>query len=191
MAVVRMPGVADANGWTTRAPSVSEEIQDALLSPFQRILLLTDGTITYILQAYCDEPVVMAKLAQASRSADSEVPELGLGPGETLIERRILLCGAETGRTFLHARSLVASDRLPPDIRDSLISGHRPIGDLIHGNRMETFREILVVGREPAGHVGRYFDLDTDAPMFFRTYRIFSSGQPIALIREQFPASAL
>ncbi len=185
-----MPGLCDVNRWTTRAPEGCEELQDALLSPIQRILLVTDGTITYILQAYAGERVVMMKLSQSLRAADSDVPELELDQGETLLEREILLCGGESGTTYLCARSLVASDRLPGALRRDLISGHRPIGDLIHRERIETFREILEVGCEPAGQVGRYFDLEADAPLFFRTYRIFSSGRPLAAIKEQFPADA-
>ncbi len=112
----------------------------------------------------------------------------GLNPDE-LGETQNCKTGSECPRRT----SRLATQRLGADyrqLRRDLISGHRPIGDLIHRDRIETFREVLEVGREPAGQVGRYFDLEPEAPMFFRTYRIFSAGQRIAAIRERFPADA-
>ncbi len=186
-----MADMADLAGVSRRTlprPYWTEALEYARLSPFERVLLVTDGTVTNILRAYADEPIVVEKLSQAWTSSDSDLPELELGPNESLIQRRILLRGEADGRTFVCARSLIATDRLPPSVREGLLTTNRPIGELLQETRLETFREILEVGQEPAGETALHFDLEPDAPMIFRRYRIVSSQRPIMVIREDFPA---
>lgn len=185
-----MRHVAAVSRRTLEPLSWSETLDDVRLSPFQRILLVTDGTVTNILRAYAAEPVEVVKLSQVSRRADSGVPELEMGPGEPLIQRMILLRGVDDDRTFVCARSLIASDRLPPSVRQGLLETNRSIGELLQDIRLETFREILEVSQEPAGEIGSYFDLEPDATMIFRRYRIIASQRPLMVIREDFPASA-
>ncbi len=65
-----------------------------------------------------------------------------------------------------------------------------PVGTLLLENRVETFREVLSAGREPAGSCARYFAVEVDTEMVWRTYRVCARQRPIMLITEKFPASA-
>jgi chorismate-pyruvate lyase len=153
----------------------------------QRILLGTDGTVTHILEAYADEPVDVVKLRQEYDTVTPADALLELPPEATLLRRRILLRGRRTGQTLLYAEVAVAADRVGAAILDGLINTDKPVGVILAENREETFREILVADREPAGACGSHFGLDPNAVLIFRTYRIFAHEKPIMLITEKFP----
>jgi chorismate-pyruvate lyase len=67
------------------------------------------------------------------------------------------------------------------------LNSAKPIGLLILENRLETFREILGCAREPAGAIGRHFQIAADDYLISRRYRVIAHGQPIMLITEKFP----
>src|ERR687886_2949251 len=91
----------------------------AVLGTFQRVLLITDGTVTDVLEAYSGEPIRVVKLAQSLGAADAETPELDLAPNERVLRRSILLQGTISGRNMLHAESVISPDRLPPEVFDA------------------------------------------------------------------------
>lgn len=151
-----------------------------------RILLTTDGTVTTILEAYAGEPIGAIRLAQSLQPARPQDAEpLAVAAGSSVLARHVLLRGARSGTTFLSGESLIVSDRLGPSIVDRLGSTNEPIGQLLRTYRLETFREVLAVGEQPAGSFGTYFGSGQDALLLFRTYRIILRGQPIALITEK------
>ncbi len=89
---------------------------------------------------------------------------------------------------MLYAEVVVALDRVDPALLEGLTGTDKPVGILLRENRTETFREILLVDREPAGPCGAHFGIGPDAELLFRTYRILARRQPIMLITEKFPA---
>jgi chorismate-pyruvate lyase len=119
----------------------------------------------------------------------AEDAALESGAGATLIRRTILLRGKESLTNYVHARSVVMVDRVPVTMVYGMIYTNKPVGLLLAADRVETSREILSVGKEPAGAHGGFFDLDADAPMIVRTYRILVRGLPALLITERFPAA--
>ena len=157
---------------------------------FQRMLLGTDGTVTHILEAYADEPIDVVKLVQVFDTADADDADLGVSGDEKLLRRRVLLRGRRTGWSLLYAEAVVVLDRVHPAFLEGLLETDKPIGVLLADARTETFREILRVGREPAGPTGAHFDVDPDAELIVRTYRIIAGRQPMILITEKFPADA-
>lgn len=158
------------------------------LTPFQRILLTTDGLVTEMLEANYWERMIVDRIFQEGREAIHAIPELDCAPGEFILNRRILLRGRMSHVARIYAESIIMRDRLPEPIRIGLETSQKPIGHLILENRLETFREILGCVKEKAGALAGYFNniLPTDY-LIARRYRVIVGGQPIMLITEKFP----
>lgn len=157
---------------------------------FQRILLGTDGTVTHILEAYADEPIEAVKLFQDLDTASAADADLRLDKETKVLRRRVVLRGRRSGQNLLYAEAVIVPERLHLDVFNGLLLTNEPIGTLLAENRIESFREILVVDREPAGPCGAVFGIEATADLVFRTYRITAGGLPIMLITEKFPAKS-
>ncbi len=157
---------------------------------FQRMLLGTDGTVTHILEAYAEEPIAVVKLLQRIGTGDGVDPTLELAAGDKVLTRHVVLRGSQSGRNLLYAEALVAIARVSPVVLDGLVTTDRPLGILLAENRTEAFREILGVGRAPAGEVGAHFGLDAGAELIWRCYRIVVGRRPTMVITEKFPSSS-
>jgi chorismate-pyruvate lyase len=157
------------------------------LTPLQRILLITDGTVTEILGAYRGEPIRIVKLHQGIEPAPTDWPALEIAAGEPLLRRRILLVGQETGEVLIAADSRCVLARLPEGIRVALLTTTRPIGQLLLEARLETFREVLRCGLCPWPEAAAAFDLAAVQPLVVRVYRVLAGGQPLMEITEGFP----
>ncbi len=157
------------------------------LSLLQRILLTTDGMVARILEQYAGEPIVAVKLRQALVPASTDIAELRVARHETVLSRDVILRGRDSRRNLLYAESVLCPGRLGPALVDRLVTTSIAIGELFRQHRLETFREILASGEEQAGWFARYFDVDPSALLVFRTYRIFTAGEPVVLITERFP----
>ncbi|HWG73514.1 MAG TPA: chorismate pyruvate-lyase family protein [Acidimicrobiales bacterium] len=160
------------------------------LSPLQRVLLTTDGTVTHVLESYWDEPIHVVKLDQAQHATEVTIAAMKPAGPETVMRRTILLQGAQTKENYVYAESVILADRLAPRMAESLLTTDEPIGRLLIEARLETFREVLDCGREPAGDRRRHFGLDPSALLISRTYRVIAGHRPIMLITEKFPATA-
>jgi chorismate-pyruvate lyase len=156
------------------------------LSPLARVLLRTDGTVTYILEAYADEPIDVVKLGQVFGTADDRDADLLL-PGGRVLRREVLLRGRHSLRNLVHAEAVIALDRVEPTFLEGLVGSDEPIGVLLAESRTEAFREILRTGRQPAAGCGPHFGMDPASDVVSRTYRIVARQQPIILITETFP----
>lgn len=158
------------------------------LEPLQRVLLVTDGTLTEILEASFFERVRLVKVSQRILSATTSHTLFDPVPGEALIERKILLQGAKSHRNYAYAESLIAVDRLSRSFRDELLESDTPLGRLWLEHKLETFKELQEVGSESANDLSRYFECDEATPLLVRTYRVFSAARPVMVITEHFPA---
>jgi chorismate-pyruvate lyase len=150
------------------------------LPPFLRALLVTDGTVTKIIEAYFWEPVVVDTLRQEFILAADEIPWIHIAGSERIMVRRARLRGADSGREFAHAFSVIRTELIPAGFRQRLIDREIGIGALIRDSGLESYREVMEVGIEP--------DTATDGAVF-RTYRIIIAGEPVILITETFPLS--
>lgn len=157
------------------------------LNSLQRILLTTDGTLTETLEAYFLERIQLVKLSEHMISASSPLPLLNLCLGDEMIERRILLRGEASGNNLVYAESLIAINELDESLRDGLLRSKTPIGRLWLEHKLETFKEIVHMGRETAGDLAPFFDISSDDNLLSRTYRVFSKRKPILMITEKFP----
>ena len=105
------------------------------------------------------------------------------------MKRSILLQGTTSKTNYLYADSQIVLERLDPAIRNELIFTRQPIGKLLRENKVETYREILDCGIEPAGLLARYFDIDSTAEIIYRTYLILINHLPVLQITEKFPTT--
>lgn len=181
-----------------RPPLLRHDLEESLerrainplsLSAFQRILLTTDGTVTEILEAFAGESIRVIKLHQDVTNLERAIASLELPWGEPILRRSILLQGHMSLVNFIYADSIIALDRLTEGVRDGLLTSKKGIGMLILEHHIETFKEILDCGIEPAAELSEYFQIEPEASLIYRTYRMLSGGRPIMVITEKFPSS--
>ena len=171
--------------WVGRRPA---PLPATSLTRLQRMLLGADGTVTHILEAYADEPIEVVKLRQEFDTRRPTDGALDLPEGAAILRREVVLRGRRSKRNLLYASAVLAVGRIDPKLIEVLVSTDQPIGRLLVANRIETFREILEVGRGPAEAAGAHFGALPTAELICRTYRILSQGQPLMVITERFPA---
>jgi chorismate-pyruvate lyase len=164
----------NGSGHAHAAPAFERSIRPLRRTPIQRILLVTDGTVTEILEAYTGESMRLIKLYEEQVSIETDLAGLDLPAGQPVLRRKILLQGKMSLTNFLYADSYVALDRLDDWMRRGLLESHKPIGFLLQEHRLETFREIIHTGREMAGQLGTYFNVDEASGMMSRTYRVLA-----------------
>jgi chorismate-pyruvate lyase len=159
------------------------------LSVIQRILLVTDGTLTHILESYLCEQLQVVKLSEKIVAITQEIRPLNLQVGEEVIERKIFLQGQNSQRNWLYAESIIVPERLEEKFRDKLLHSQQAIGKLWIAHKMETFKEIITLFREAAGDLSAYFQITREDRLLGRTYLVFANRRPVMMITEKFPES--
>lgn len=182
-------------GFYSKAAPTSTDINGLdfnKIPPLLRTLLVTDGTVTKLLEAYCWEPIKVETLFQGEVVIEHDIPELDTPAGTAVLKRQVVLHGLRSNKIYIYAESFIRADRLWKGVREDLLTGRLGIGELLHDRRLETYREVLKVGREEVGELATVLNLKkmyAKEPMLYRTYRIFHGQQPIMQITEKFPVS--
>lgn len=166
------------------ATSLFERIaEDPELSPLQKVLLITDGTVTQLLEVCTGEKLRVKKL---QRNLPDRAPEaLDLRGDEQALSRAILLHGSR--RAYLFAHSWLVPNRMPEPVSEALLTTSQPLGHIWHAHRLEEFREIIDFRREEDAEVGGL--LACGPRLLSRTYLVFTGGRPVAHITEKISAS--
>ena len=159
------------------------------LSPVQKILLGTDGSVTQLLEAITGETVTVRTRLQEIIPADAATAvNLGIRVGDPVNHRIVELAAGERGEVLIYAISDAPVGRLPADFKDDLMKADIPIGKIIQQHHIEARREILKAMVTPAPEQQRsIFLLCRNEPLLSRQYRIIHDGQPLIFIEEQFP----
>ncbi len=157
------------------------------LSPFQRALLVIDGTVTKFIEAYTMEPVAVRILSHENRRLAADNAWLEAEAGMTVFARDVVIEGKYTGALHVHALSLVLPDRLPSGAVEQMEANPGGIGRILLESRLETRREVLWYGREAQGTLPPAIQSRMPGGCLSRTYRIMTSGRPVSLIHERFP----
>ncbi len=168
---------------------VQQPIDMSSLVTFQKVLLITDGTLTNIIEVLAGENIQVVKLSEEPVQLDSGDDLLEVEPGSEVIQRKILLRGARSKCNYLYAESLIIPDRLQPELRERLVRESTPIGRLWIEHRTEIFKEMISMRHERAEDLAHFFHILPDDVMLARTYRVFSQRQPVMVITEMFPKS--
>jgi chorismate-pyruvate lyase len=156
------------------------------LSPIVHILLITDGTITPLLEACTGEPMQAVRLSQTVEPCGPCDPQLELDPRQPVLRRTVLIQGRQSGIDYLYAESVIALERISARLRDELLLTDHPIGTVLRDHRVETFKEVLVSGHEPAGPSAAHFAVDRMQPLPSRTFRLLCAKHPIMRVTEWF-----
>ena len=151
------------------------------LPPLLRTLLVTDGTVTKVLEAYFWEPVNVNALHLDVEQAQQRIPWLNAEAWEPLLLRRVELKGERSQNLYAKAFSVVKLAEFDDHLQQALVQGRVGIGVLLRESGLETYREIMTVGME-YGSGGDSRDI-----WIHRTYRIVREQKPVILIRESFP----
>jgi chorismate-pyruvate lyase len=157
-------------------------MDDTSLSSMQKALLVTDGTVTQLLEVFAREEIRVKKLGQSQVQGGPAL--LAAGDDEPVISRRILLCGDR--RAYLHATSWLVPARMPREMQAALTLTDAPIGQLWKAARLETFREIVDFRPESNPEISGM--LGSTAGLLSRSYLVNTGGRPMALVVERFPA---
>lgn len=174
-----------------RRPAGLSSVTPAELSPLQRALLVIDGTVTSFLSAWAMEPVVVRQLGQQSAvlpGANAPAAAwLDAPAGTVVMERAVLLLGADSQRLFAFAESVICTGRLPAPLRAGLESGGLSLGQLLLLPGFESRREGLWYGRERPAALPPAVAALTAPDFLTRTYRVSAASRPLMVITERFP----
>ena len=173
------------------SPPTLRKINLARLTPYQRGLLVTDGTVTRFIEAYTFTPVEVAVLQQVRQKLDTEHPWLKLPAGAEVISRQVILQthSQEEPSPIIHAYadSLIVPQRLPQSLLDGLESDQQGLGRLLRHSSLESRRELLWCGMETLTDLPTAVEHLEGKTFISRTYRLFSDQIPLMLINEKFP----
>jgi chorismate-pyruvate lyase len=164
-----------------------EGIEANSLNPLQRILIITDGTLTEILEATFLEQICLIKIAQQTIAPTAAHVQLAPVSGDIFLERKILLQGVKSSKNYVYAESIIALNRLPPLFGKELMNSNTSLGRLWLEHKLETFKELLEVRQEKADDLSKHFNCKTSDILLVRTYRVISAAAPIMIISEYFP----
>lgn len=172
-------------------PSDLEEINLSQLTPFQRALLVIDGTVTRFIEAYTFSPVEVVLLHQETQTLPTDHAWLEVEKGTEIVARQVIL---QTGQkddqqptVHVYATSTIVLDRIPQTIREGLTVKDQGLGHLLQRSGLESRRDLLWWGLKRPTDLPPALVHMEGKPFLSRTYRIVTDGQPIMLINEQSP----
>jgi chorismate-pyruvate lyase len=171
-------------------PAQVAEINLRALTPYQRALLVIDGTVTKFIEAYTMEPVDIIRLGQAVRPLTDDHAWLDAPKGVAVIARHVLEQGRYSQTPYAYAVSLIVPERIPETVAQGLEVDGGSLGRLLLGGQLETRREVLWYGKERLTDVPDAIRHLAGQECISRTYRIIAGGRPLMLINEKFPVEA-
>lgn len=159
------------------------------LSPVQKMLLGTDGSVTSLLEVVTGSQIEIETLVQRTVPADEGVAaELGIESQEEVNYRVVKLKRADTGETLIYAVSHTPLKRLDLSFKEDLTRADIPIGVILKKHRIESRRDITEAGFSKADRqMAEVFKILPQELMLSRNYRIFRHGEPLIAIKETFP----
>jgi len=157
------------------------------LSPIERILLTTDGSITKILDALVGEEIEVITELQEIIPADEELSEeLHVQVGAEVNHRVVNLLSSES--TLVHAVSYSPLERLAAKFKKDIMKKDLPIGRIMSSLNIESRREIKgFEAFEGDEEICKRFRLPLGSIFLKRHYQIIHSGAILLSITEIFP----
>jgi len=156
------------------------------LSDRLKALLVTDGSVTTLLEAFTGGPVRVVGLRQGLEDAGvRDAYLLRVLPGERVNRREVCLVDAR-GRRLEYAVSVTPLSRLSPESRDDVLHTDMPIGKILASHGLESRREILNAGLTADGEVAEALGSPDGAALPWREYLIIHHAQPLMKVIEYF-----
>lgn len=169
-------------------PAELKSVNLRVLTPFQRCLIVIDGTVTKFLEAYTLEPIRIRQVSQTVSPLQAAHRWLEAPQGTSVASRQVLIEAAYSQTLYVHAVSLVVLERLPETARERLEIPGEGLGRVLNEHNIESRRELLWFGKERVGELIAAVPDSASGEFISRTYRIIVEGRPIAMITERFPS---
>jgi beta-ribofuranosylaminobenzene 5'-phosphate synthase len=168
------------------------EVSSGSLSSFQILLLLTDGSVTTLLEAITGDEVIVKTLSQTVIPADEPIASLlAVRPGAAVNYRVVDLKNRRTGEVLISAISHTPLERLEPGFKDDLMRADIPIGKILKLHNIEARREISDIQAFSAdASIATRFGVTAGTPFLSRNYLIIRHDKPFMAIEEMFPISS-
>ncbi|MCJ7445807.1 MAG: beta-ribofuranosylaminobenzene 5'-phosphate synthase [Methanotrichaceae archaeon] len=159
------------------------------LSPVQKMLLGTDGSVTSLLEVITGSKIEIETLEQSIVPADELIAEkLNVQPGDEVNHRIVKLKRADNEEILIYAISHTPIKRLEPEFKYDLTRADIPIGVILKKHFIESRRDIVDAGALQADKkMSQIFNIFPRELMLSRDYRIVRHGEPLIAITETFP----
>ncbi|MCK5140371.1 MAG: DUF98 domain-containing protein [Thermodesulfovibrionia bacterium] len=174
------------------------------LSLFQKIIAVTNGSITQLLEIYSGQTIVIDTISQEIGMPESDLSEFpGICMKDKVSRREVMIKGKYDEKVFAYARSYMPMKYLPPKLSQSLIKEDTPLGKLLIRHKIEGRRELNDVCIKGS----REYDLKfmkyeekfkgnkkkfiSGNKFLIKKYNFISNGRIIIYITEVYPLSAI
>lgn len=162
------------------------ELEGPEPSTEEKLLLGTDGSVTFLLEVLTGEEAEVETLEQKVEEVGPErarvMGSLNLPAGSEVNFRRVLL---SSGDASIYAESWTPLARLEPFFIDDLLREDKPIGIIMAEHGIEARRDIKEMGVTD-GVDNPIFEGEV---LFYREYDIVRNGEVMIHIREEFPSN--
>jgi chorismate-pyruvate lyase len=152
-----------------------------------RLLLVTDGTVTELLEAMVMEPLALGYKKQAIDRTANHPAILNKSQTDECLHRIITLRGCETGIDWLYAESVILHKLLSPEAQSMLIEEKLPIGIILNDQTSDNHRRIVDCGVSSYAAAAKHLGLDPMYAFTYRVYQIMVGDELIMSISEWFP----
>ena len=188
----------DAGPYSERDPEYypGKLTRDAQLKQYkpslpQSMLLLTDGTVTELLEYFAKEPITVSPLTQTIETSNTHLSlhhqAISATEDSPVLSRQILLQGKLSNKNYLYAESSIALASLPEPFRDDLMISNIPIGKLWSKYRLETYKTDYNACIDQADEaLAEHLGIREGGEVFSRTYTVYSRGILSMMITEIF-----
>ncbi|MDI6654763.1 MAG: chorismate pyruvate-lyase family protein [Candidatus Hydrothermarchaeota archaeon] len=162
-------------------------MKEIALSPVQKILLTTDGSITRILKALRGEEIKVETEKQEVIKADRKIARLlKINEGDEVNYRVVNL--KDSNGVLIHAISYAPLRRLKKEFREDIMRRDVPIGRILAKLKIEARREIRNFGSMKADRkLSKLFGIPINALLLKRNYNIIHRNKILLNITEVFP----
>lgn len=156
-----------------------------MINPSARMLLLSDGSLTRLLNAFLLSPVTLNRLRQEEVGLDKEMADyIEAEVGQKVIDRDVwLMSGSEK---IVYANSILPTSLMRDDIYNGITRGETPLGTLLTDQSILTTRDRLKIARVKAPEVSRELGLPDGTELWARRYRLNTEGGFKGVILEVF-----
>lgn len=157
------------------------------LSPLQKIMLTTDGSVTKILEAIRGgEIFVETKKQEVIKAGKKLARLLKIKEGDEVNYRVVNL--QDSKAVLVHAISYTPLKRLKKEFREDIMKKDVPIGKILARLRIEARREIRTSGSFKANEkFSMLFGIPINALLLKRNYSIIHRNKILLNVTEIFP----
>lgn len=156
-----------------------------------RLLLITDGTVTELLEALVGEPLKIGWRNQVRTGLKNHPDAQEMHNISECLERAIALQGESTSVRWLYAESVIYHQLLPPEAQEMLVEDKIPIGTVLREQTSDNHRKIVDCGHETNRRAADILGLESDYNFLYRNYDVHVGPNRIMNITEWFPISRI